>query len=194
MGDPRRLGKQYDVPKRLWDSGRISEENALKEEFGLKNTREVWRAKTELRKIRHEARRLLSLGERGKAEAAKLIGRVLRLGFSSGDVTLDALLSLSVRDILDRRLQTRVTKLGLARTMRQARQLITHGYVAINSKKVSAPSYMVPVDQEKGIAHYRPIDLTPPAPQLKGKAKANASEAAPAAAPASAPEPAAKSE
>jgi len=184
MGDPRRLGKKYEIPKALWDSGRIAEEKALKEEFGLKNTREVWRAKKELRKIRREARRLLSLGERGKDEASKLISRAVRLGFAKGGATLDTLLSLGIRDILDRRLQTRVAKLGLARTIKQARQLITHGYIAINGRKISAPSYLVPVEEEGKIAHYKPIDLTPPATPQKSKGRQKAESPEPSAAPA----------
>ncbi|VVC03612.1 30S ribosomal protein S4 [Candidatus Burarchaeum australiense] len=177
MGDPRRLKRKYDVPKRIWNTERITEEQALKGEYGLKNMRELWGAKKVLRKIRHEARRMLSLGEQGKLESQNLVKSTVRLGYTKEGATLDGLLSLSMRDILERRLQTRVVKLGLAKSVKQARQLIVHGFIAINGQKTSAPGYVVPMAEEKGIAYYRPIDLTVPEPKAK-EAKRHGSTAA----------------
>jgi len=167
MGDPRKLTKKYEIPKRIWSTERITEEGDLKKEYGLKNTRELWIARKVLRKIRREGRRLLSLGDRGKEEAKQLLASTVRLGFAKPDTTLDGLLALNMRDILERRLQTRVTKLGLAKTMPQSRQLITHGFIAINGRKFSAPSYTVPVSEELGIVLYKPIDLSVPEPKAR---------------------------
>lgn len=165
MGDPRRLKKKYEIPMRIWDAGRITEEDGLKKEYGLKNTRELWIARKVLRKIRREARRLLSLGERGKDGAMDLLASSVRLGFAKAGTTLDGLLALNMRDILERRLQTRVVKLGFAKTMNQARQLIAHGFIAVNGRKISVSSYTVPVSEERGIAFYKPIDLSTPEPK-----------------------------
>jgi len=167
MGDPKKLRPKYETPKRLWDTQRITEEQALKKEFGLKNMRELWIARTELRKIRGEARKFLSLGDAGAKPAEPLLRRAVRLGFAKDGTTLDGLLALDIRHILERRLQTRVQKLGLAKSVAQARQLITHGFIAVNGRKVSTPGYTVPMSEELAIALYRNIDLSDPAPKPK---------------------------
>jgi len=65
------------------------------------------------------------------------------------DATLDDLLILTPEAFLERRLQTVVFKKGLAKTIKQARQLITHGFIAINGRRVTAPSYMVNLEEER---------------------------------------------
>jgi len=164
MGDPRKAKKKYARPTIQWNAGRIEEEKALTEEFGLKNSREIWKARTKLRAIRGNARKLLA-GMGSGDEAGQILGRVKRYGIlkpvEDRESTLDDLLALDVRDVLDRRLQTRVHKKGLARSMRQARQLIVHGYISINGKKVTVPSYMVPLSEEESIGYYRKIDVAP---------------------------------
>ena len=69
------------------------------------------------------------------------------------------MLSLTVRDVLERRLQTRVYKRGLAKTTKQARQLITHGFISVKGKKVDYPSYLVPVSEDDSIGYYKKIDI-----------------------------------
>ncbi|MDP3800532.1 MAG: 30S ribosomal protein S4 [bacterium] len=46
-------------------------------------------------------------------------------------------------ELLERRLDNVVFRLGLAPTRRASRQLVGHGHITINSKKVSSPSYSV---------------------------------------------------
>ena len=70
MGDPRRLRNKIERPKKLWDVDRIKEEKALKNEYGLANMSELWRAASELKKYRREARRLLSLTEEERRDDA----------------------------------------------------------------------------------------------------------------------------
>lgn len=45
--------------------------------------------------------------------------------------------------LLESRLDNLVYRLGLARTRAQARQLVVHGHVTVNGKKVDRPSYQV---------------------------------------------------
>ncbi|TQF68852.1 30S ribosomal protein S4 [Rhodococcus spelaei] len=45
--------------------------------------------------------------------------------------------------ILETRLDNVVYRAGLARTRRQARQLVSHGHLLVNNKKVDIPSYRV---------------------------------------------------
>ena len=40
----KRKHKTYSRPKRPFDKARIEEEAKIKEEFGLKNKREIWKA------------------------------------------------------------------------------------------------------------------------------------------------------
>ena len=64
----------------------------------------------------------------------------------------DDILSLTVEDILNRRLQSFVHKLGLAKTIIQARQLVVHGHIAVGDKVVDSPSYLVKKSEETHIA------------------------------------------
>ncbi len=47
--------------------------------------------------------------------------------------------------LLERRLDNVVYRLGFAKTRRQARQLVVHGHILVNGKKVNIPSYRVDV-------------------------------------------------
>jgi small subunit ribosomal protein S4 len=44
---------------------------------------------------------------------------------------------------LERRLDALVLRAGLARTIYQARQMVVHGHIAVNDRKVDKPSYRV---------------------------------------------------
>ncbi len=180
MGDPRRGRKKYKTPKKLWDVSRINEESRLKREYGLKNMREIWIAQAELRRARREARRSLGLPE-GKREEVfgKVVNKLSRLGIVSGEATVDDILSLTVRDFLERRLQTRVFRKGLAKTPRQARQLIVHGYIALDGVRVTAPSRLITKEEEAKINYYKDasnIFKQPVAPEEDEESKEEGSE------------------
>lgn len=165
MGDPRRFSNKYERPKRLWERARLKDEKGLKSTYGLKNMRELWTMGLELKKARRDARRLLSLSEEErKKDMAKLMGKLHKIGILTKDAKLEDVLSLSVKEILERRLQTRVVRKGLAKTMAQARQLITHGFIAISGRRISSPSYVVSHEEEDHINYAKPIDLEPKAP------------------------------
>ena len=50
--------------------------------------------------------------------------------------------------MLERRLDNVVYRLGLAVARRQARQLVRHGHIAVNGRKVNIPSFQVSVGDE----------------------------------------------
>jgi small subunit ribosomal protein S4 len=52
---------------------------------------------------------------------------------------------------LERRLDNTVLRLGLAASHAQARQLVRHGHIRVNSKKVNVPSFLVRVGDEISI-------------------------------------------
>lgn len=53
--------------------------------------------------------------------------------------------------LLERRLDNIVYRLGLASTRRQARQLVVHGHITVDGKRVDIPSYSVEVGQVIGV-------------------------------------------
>lgn len=53
--------------------------------------------------------------------------------------------------LLESRLDNVVYRLGLARTRRQARQLVNHGHILVNGSRVDIPSYRVTSGQTIGL-------------------------------------------
>lgn len=155
MGDPKFSRKKYETPSHPWEAERIERERELLLKYGLKNKREIWKAETFLRRIRGQARRLFAREGEKQAEKEKedLLKRLAVLGILPPEAKIDDVLALTLEDILGRRLQTLVYLHGLANTPKQARQLITHGHIAINGRKVRVPSYMVKKNEEDMIAY-----------------------------------------
>ncbi|MEM0375573.1 MAG: 30S ribosomal protein S4 [Nitrososphaerota archaeon] len=149
MGDPKRPRKKYETPRHPWRADRLMEELRLVGEYGLRNKRELWRAQAILRKYRKIARSLFVLsGEERARKESELIRTLAKYGLVSENATADDVLKLTVRDILERRLQTVVYRLGLAKTIYQARQLVVHRHIAIGDQIVNAPGYLVKKDEE----------------------------------------------
>ena len=160
MGYPGKNHKSYQTPKRPFEKTRIEDETRLVIEYGLRNKREVWKAQSILRKYRKGARELLVLmsSEADKAsfeaKKAELISSMQRNGLLGPDADIDAVLSLKVQAQLERRLQSQVYRKGLARSPKQARQLVTHGHIAINGRRTSIPGYRVSRIEETQISYY----------------------------------------
>ena len=154
MGDPRKPRKKWSPPGHPWVKERLIEEMKLMGEYGLRNKRELWIAAAMLRKYRHRARALLALPPdvREKEEKA-LLHRLYEIGLVDEYATLDDVLSLTVKDLLERRLQTIVYRKGLAKSIHHARQLVTHGHIAINGRRVTSPGYIVRRDEEELIGY-----------------------------------------
>ncbi|MFH0927319.1 MAG: 30S ribosomal protein S4 [Candidatus Micrarchaeota archaeon] len=167
MGDPKRRKPKAEAPRKVWDSERIKQESTLRNEYGLRRTRELWSALSELKKMRRNARKLLSLGEEGELRGQKLVGKLKRLGIAKSEMELDSILALSVRDFLERRLQTVVLRKGLARTAKQARQIIVHGFISVNGRRVNIPSYMVTGVEEPTVSYFKAIDISVDKPEEK---------------------------
>lgn len=53
--------------------------------------------------------------------------------------------------LLERRLDNVVYRLGLATTRRQARQLVNHGHITVNGKRLDIASYPVKVGEVVGV-------------------------------------------
>jgi len=157
MGKPKFSRKKYETPSHPWQEDRIKEENELIRKYGLKNKREVWKSQTRLRKYRSQARELLAKVETGDAQSKKesqqLLMHLNRLNVLPPNSTLDDVLTLNTESILSRRLQTLTYLKGLANTSYQARQLISHGHIAISDRRVTVPGYIVTKDEEGDIGY-----------------------------------------
>jgi len=156
MGDPKKQRKKYEMPRFPWRTDILQGELHLIGEYGLRNKRELWRHKTMLSRFRGIARSLLGMPseERSKLEN-QLLNRLHRIGILPETAELDDVLDLNIEGVLERRLQTVIFRRGLAKSIHQARQFITHGHVAIGEKRVFSPSYLVFKDDEERI-NYAP--------------------------------------
>lgn len=149
MGDPRRLRKQYETPAHPWQKETIEADRKLKNEYAFKNKQELWKMNAFLHNFKNQAKKLIAArGTQAERERTQLMQRLQRLGLVEVDAKLDDVLGLTIRDIMERRLQSIVFRKGLARSMKQARQFITHYHVMVGEKKMGAPSYLVPKTEE----------------------------------------------
>ncbi|KAM7447587.1 ribosomal protein S9 [Porites harrisoni] len=147
--------KTCTTPRRPFEKERLNQELKIIGEYGLRNKREVWRVKYTLAKIRKAARELLTLEEKDPRrlfEGNALLRRLVRIGvLDESRMKLDYVLGLRIEDFLERRLQTQVFKLGLAKSIHHARVLIRQRHIRVRKQLVNVPSYIVRLDSQKHI-------------------------------------------
>ncbi|KAH7097793.1 putative 40S ribosomal protein S9 [Auriculariales sp. MPI-PUGE-AT-0066] len=152
---PRNHNKTYKVPRRAYTSARLDAELKLAGEYGLRNKREIYRITLILSKIRRAARELLKLDAKDPKrlfEGNALIRRLVRIGvLDETRMRLDYVLALKIEDFLERRLQTQVFKLGLAKSIHHARVLIRQRHIRVGKQIVNVPSFVVRLDSQKHI-------------------------------------------
>jgi small subunit ribosomal protein S4 len=182
MGQPKQRKKRYEKPRRPWEMTRMKEEREIAETYGLKSKREIWKAGSVVKRYRREIRAILAEvagmkpTEHTLRKRDAILAALRRRGIlhESEDSTgrVEDVLALTVEDLLERRLQTRVYKKGLANSLKQARQLIVHGHIAVDGRRVTVPSYIVDVDEEKRIDYYgAPPIVVKPRPMAEGEAE-----------------------
>ncbi|MFH0808055.1 MAG: 30S ribosomal protein S4 [archaeon] len=143
MGDIKKKRKLFSRPKKLFDRTRMDEENVLVKKYGLKNKREIWKAKTAVSKLRRQAKALIS---KDIVEQQKFFDKLNRAGMGVHDIS--DVLALTEEAVFARRLQTFIVKKKLATTVKGARQLIVHKNVLVDGKVVNAPSFVVTIGLE----------------------------------------------
>jgi small subunit ribosomal protein S9e len=150
-------------------------------EYGLRNKREIYRIGFALSNIRRAARELLTLDDKDARrlfQGNALIRRLIRIGvLDDQKAKLDYVLGLKIEDFLERRLQTQVYKLGLAKSVHHARVLIRQRHIRVGKQIVDIPSFVVRLDSQKHID----FSLTSPfgngrAGRVKRKRIANAAK------------------
>merc|ERR1719163_101805 len=151
----RSCSKTFRKPRRPFEKDRLDAEMKVIGEYGLKNKREVWRVQFALPKIRTAARNLLTLEEKDETrifQGQALLRRMIRLGMlGETERKLDYVLGLTTQKIMERRLQTKVFKLGLAKSVHHARVLIRQRHIRVGKQICTIPSFLVRTDSEKHI-------------------------------------------
>ena len=138
-----KYSKLFTRPRKAFDKPRIEGENLIVKKYGLKNKREIWKAESEIDKIRRQAKKLITAD---KVEQDVLLNRLKKIGLSAEKIS--DVLALDKEDWLKRRLQTLVFQKKLATTPKSARQLIVHKKITIDKKVVNIPGYIVKIKEE----------------------------------------------
>ncbi|AIN95759.1 40S ribosomal protein S9, putative [Leishmania panamensis] len=156
MRNYNNFNRVWKAPRRPFEKERLDREMKLCGQYGLRCKREIWRVNMTLSKMRRTARLLLTLPEnhpRRLLEGSAIMRRCHEYGFLDEEKDkLDYVLSLTVPDILERRLQTIVFKAGLAKSVHHARVLIQQRHIAVAKQIVTIPSFIVRVSSERHIA------------------------------------------
>jgi small subunit ribosomal protein S4 len=148
----KRAMKKFEKPLKPWSKAGIATEKKLKQDYGLRRKKELWREESILRNYRRQARNLAA--KRDKEKEQILIDKLVKIGLLSPNASLDNVLALTVENLLDRRLQTLVFRKGLATTPKHARQLIVHGHISIDGKRVRWPGMIVNSSDEGKVKYY----------------------------------------
>ncbi len=153
MGDTKKIRRKYEKPIHPWNKERIDEERNYTRTYGLTNKKEIWKAESILKGFKNQIKSFPTMEEAQAAvQKDKLRQRLLRLGLIKADTELGDVLGYTTEQILERRLQTIVQKKGLARSAKQARQMVVHEHIKVGDKKINAPGYLVSKEEEATIS------------------------------------------
>ncbi len=147
MGDIKKKRKLFSRPKKLFDRVRIEQENVLVEKYGLKNKKEIWKAKSLVSKFRRRAKQLIRAS---KEEQQIFFNKLNKMGMKVSGIS--DILALTEENLLDRRLQTFVHKKMFANSPNHARQLIVHKRILVDGAVVNSPSFLITKDLEGKIS------------------------------------------
>lgn len=147
MGDIKRKRKKFSKPRKLYELERINLENEIVKRYGLKNKKEIWKAKSEISRFRKRAKKLI--GDNLEKQQ-KFFEKLQKIGFNVIDIS--DVLALTEENLLERRLQTFVFKKRIANTLKGARQLIVHKRILVDNQVVNIPSYIITKDLEESIS------------------------------------------
>ncbi len=152
MGSPKRQRKKFSKPIHPWQKERILAEKELLRDYGLNRKYEIWKMNSILKNFTTQAKNLITIKNlQVEKERSQLLTKLSSLGLLGKDAKIEDVLSLTLKDVMERRLQTLVYRKNLANSIRQARQFIVHEHISLGEKTVTAPSYLVPLSEENKI-------------------------------------------
>ena len=160
MGDIKKQKKKFSKPSHPWQKDRIEAEKEMLKQYGLRRKYEIWKTDSLLRKFLNRAKTIIAQRTtQSELEKKQMLDRLYSLGLLKHGSRVEDVLNLTIKDLMERRLQTLIVRKQLARTMLQARQFITHECVAVGHKKITAPSYLVSVQEEPQIRLVKPLNV-----------------------------------
>ena len=95
---------------------------------------------------------VLGGGLSGMTAALELAKQSFQTYLVEKDAKLEDVLTITLKDVMGRRLQTLVFKKNLARSVKQARQFINHNHIYVAGKNITSPSYLVSREEEPSIS------------------------------------------
>lgn len=150
MGLPIKHRKKYISHKKRWDKATIVGEKDLVTDYALKNKKEIRKVELLVSKFKKLAK-MYNKDEHSKKspEAQNFLESMKAKGFLplSSD-SLDDILDIGVRNLLERRLSNLVYKNKLAKTPSQARQYVVHKHIRVGGKVVDSPSMYISLAKE----------------------------------------------
>ncbi len=150
MGDPKKQRKKYEKPLIPWDERRIENDRSIMQNYGLKRKEEILKMESFLRELRRRARE--AAAETTEKNKEELLGKCRKMGLIGDEDDISQILRIDLRDVLDKRLQTIVSKIDGVGTVNQARQLVIHGHVKVGDRVMKSPSFLVPKKLEDKVS------------------------------------------
>ncbi len=134
VGPKNRLSRREGVD--LFGKGhKLRRSTQVPGQHGAKRTRKVSDYGRQLRE-KQKVRRMYGIMER---QFRRMFGQANRVKGNTGEALLQ---------LLELRLDNVIYRLGLVPTRNMARQVVGHGHVKINGKKLNIPSYQVKIGDE----------------------------------------------
>jgi len=153
MGSPKKQRKKFSKPAHPWQKERILAEQELLKEYGLNRKYEIWKMNSILKNFTMQAKNLVTIkNPQVEKERNQLLMRLYSLGLLGKDAKIEEVLSLTLKDVMERRLQTLVYRKNMVGSLKQARQFIVHEHIALGDKTITAPSYLVHLEEENSIS------------------------------------------
>lgn len=150
MGDPKKIRRKYSTPLIPWNKNNIEVERKLKQEYALKNKKEILIASSFLKKYKNIAKKLIATRtKQAEKEKGQVLKKLFEHGLIPAGVNLDQILAVELKDILERRAQSLVFRKGLSKTMNQARQFIVHHHIIVGEKEITSPSTLLTTAEEQ---------------------------------------------
>ena len=120
-----------------------TEQSSKKEVASKKESKKRARKLSEYGKQLQEKQKVKILYGVREKQFRRFFDTAVKKAGATGDILLS---------MLERRLDNVIYRLKLASSRKQARQIIVHGHVLVNGKKVYSPSFLVSVNDEISLA------------------------------------------
>ncbi len=135
------IGPKYKIAKRL---GAAIFEKTQTQKFALSEARSARNKKVGRGAMSDYKKQLLEKQKMrfGYGISEKQLSRYVRESFAQGHQPIGALIGR-----LESRLDNVVYRLGLAKTRRLARQLVSHGHICVNGRRLNIPSHIVRIGE-----------------------------------------------